>query len=286
MRAVALLGRKAALALDGREHGLEYAPHLDRSPLRPLLPVSFGVLLALAAVRVVRRPAARVRGEERPLLLLLGVEAAVLLAFYPAGRYRATLLPALLAVAGFGAVSLVRSFRERTAVAPVGAVLAGCLLAWVPLPGREPAVLAVEDAGALRDRGEAFLRRGELARARHELMRARALDPRDPFAALDLGKVAARQGDADGAEAEIRRALALAPGLSEAHLDLGVLRFEAGRLEEAARAFEEAHRLAPADPAAANNLLGTLLRLGRLGEAASLRRAMQAGGVPVDRALR
>jgi tetratricopeptide (TPR) repeat protein len=284
VRAAGLLGRKAALALDAREHGLEYAPHLDRSPLRPLLPVSFGVLLALAAVRLVRR--APVRSAESPLLLLLAVEACVLLAFYAAGRYRATALPALLALAGFGAVSLGRALRDREAAAPLAALTAGALLAFVPLPGRGPQVLAIEDAGALRDRGEAFLTRGDLPRARAELERAAALDPADPYVPLDLGKVAAKAGDVAGAAVHLRRALALAPNLPEVHLDLGVLLYTSGRLEEAATAFGEAHRLDPESRAAANNLLGTLLRLGHRAEARAVAAEMEARGVEIDAALR
>lgn len=283
-RAARLVARKAALALDAREHGLEYAPRLDRSPLRPLLPVSFGVLFALAAVRLVRSPADR--SAERPLLLLLAVEAVVLLAFYAAGRYRMTALPALLAVAGFGTVSLARALRARTAAAPLGAVAAGALLAYAPLPGREAAVLAVEDAGALRDRGEAFLTRGDLTRAREALQRAAALNPGDPTLPLDLGKVEARAGDPGRAAAHFRRALTMAPDLAEAHLDLGVLLYTGGHLEAAAASFAAAHRLDPADAAAANNLLGTLRRLGRLGEARALAADMDARGVPVDAALR
>ncbi|HEX5044491.1 MAG TPA: tetratricopeptide repeat protein, partial [Candidatus Polarisedimenticolaceae bacterium] len=283
-RAARLVARKASLALDGHEHGLEYAPHLDASPLRPLLPVSFGVLLALAAVRLVRRPVSP--QAERPLLLLLAVEAAVLLAFYAAGRYRMTALPALLAVAGFGAAQLVEAVRTRAVAAPLAAVAAGAFVAFLPLPGRGAATVAREDAGALRDRGEAFLSRGDLPRARAELQRALPLAPRDPTLPLDLGKVEAKAGDAAHAESYLRQALTLAPGLTEAHLDLGAVLYLQGRLPEAARAFREALRLNPRSAEAANNLLGTLLHMGQREEAATLAREMAASGVPIDAALR
>ena len=283
LRGATLLARKAALALDAREHGLEYAPHLDGSPLRPLLPISFGVLLALAAVRLVRRPP--VPRAERPLLLLLAVEAAVLLAFYAAGRYRMTALPALLSMAGFGAATLLDAVRARRA-APFAAVALGALATFLPLPGRGTAVLAAEDAGALRDRGEAFLSRGDLPRARGELLRAVALSPRDPTLPLDLGKVEAKAGDRARAEGYLRQALALAPGLAEAHLDLGAVLYLQGRLPEAAAAFEEARRLDPRSGEAANDLLGTLLRMGRREEAGALAREMEAAGVAIDPALR
>jgi tetratricopeptide (TPR) repeat protein len=252
--------------------------------LRPLLPVSFGVLLALAAVRAVRRAPDRI--AERPLLLLVAVEAVVLLAFYAASRYRMTALPALLALAGFGAVSLARAVRERAAAAPLAAVAAGAALAFLPLPGRGSDVLAVEEAGALRDRGEAFLTRGDLESARNELTRAAVRSPGDPTLPLDLGKVEAKAGNVARAEAHLRRALSLAPGLAEAHLDLGVVLYTSGRLPEAADAFAEARRLDPASAAAANNLLGTLLRLGRRAEAGRVAADMAARGVPIDAALR
>ncbi len=283
-RAARLVARKASLALDAREHGLEYAPHLDTSPLRPFLPVSFGVLFTLAAVRLVRRPPAP--AAERPLLLLLGVEAAVLLAFYAAGRYRMTALPALLALAGFGTVSFLDGLRARRALAPLAAAAGGLVLAFAPLPGRGAEGFAVEDAGALRDRGEAFLSRGDVPRARTELQRALALAPRDPTLALDLGKVEAKAGDPESAERYLRQALSIAPGLAEAHVDLGAVLYLQGRLAEAAAAFQEARRLDPGSAAASNNLLGTLLRLGRREEAGALAREMAARGIPVDPALR
>jgi 4-amino-4-deoxy-L-arabinose transferase-like glycosyltransferase len=105
-----LQARKAFLALDDYEHGLDYSPELDANPLRRLFPVSFGLILALAAVR----PFAGRRWTriETPILLVMAAQVAALLLFFTAARYRLPATGPLLALAGCGALTLAPSVGD------------------------------------------------------------------------------------------------------------------------------------------------------------------------------
>jgi len=273
--------RKLGMALASKDQPLEYDPGLDTNPVRRLLFVPFGLLLGLAAARVAAG-GARTRAEA-PLVLLLGSQLAMLLAFYVTGRYRLPLIPALLAVAGGGAAALsdrrVPSGR-RIAAASLGLAVCTASLAYAPaFLGK---LSAQQRSMSLDDRGRLLLYADRSDEAVETLRRSVSSDPAYAFARVDLSRALRKAGDRRGAEAAIREAIRLDPTMAEAHFDLGVLLFENGHLSEAATSFAEAWELEPDNALAANNLTGTFIKLGKYAEATAAYRRMIRQGIEPD----
>jgi tetratricopeptide (TPR) repeat protein len=100
-------------------------------------------------------------------------------------------------------------------------------------------------AFALRGRGLALHRLGELQLARESLLAARTLEPQDPKVHLALAQVDEERGALDEALASAQRARALAPFDPSAAFILATLLAEVGQAESAAAARAEFARLAP-----------------------------------------
>ena len=280
-RTLVLVGRKALLALSSVEQPLEYSPRLDANPFRRLMPLPFGLLLALALAGALGPGAAR---AEAPSWIVGGVCAATLLAFFVACRYRLPAIAPLGALAGGGAAWLVDAARAGGRAIRVPAIAAALVLAvslaWYP--ATQGPLRRAQDATSLDDLGNAQRDSGRAEEALTTYDRSIALDPGSPFPWIDRGKAAAALGRRDDAERSFREAIRIAPDLSEARFELGVLLFEAGRLDEAADSFARATALDPYGSDPANNYAGTLLRLGRVDEARTVIRGMRSRGLPVD----
>jgi len=188
-----------------------------------------------------------------------------------------------------------------------------------PAPTPPPPALSVhappmprplEDSELLRLRGEAALRNGRWAEAKHYFKRALALAPGQPTlrgalgaaylaagryaraavefqrafqqipaeaeAHASLGAILRNMGRADEAVAHQRRAVSLKPASAEAHRELGDALAETGALQEAIRAYQQALALKPDDLAAQLKLAGSLRRAGRMPEAVAAFRRVGA----------
>lgn len=95
--------------------------------------------------------------------------------------------------------------------------------------------------------------KGDVQRARDQLLLAIRLQEGNPALWLDLGNAYDQAERTDSAEWAYRKALQLDPELPEAHYNLGLLLDELGRRPEAAQELRIAHRLAP-DSATASAL--------------------------------
>jgi tetratricopeptide (TPR) repeat protein len=124
-------------------------------------------------------------------------------------------------------------------------------------------------------------RRGEMAAAARELVRATALAPGRPAPWVALGNVRHLQGDKDGALAAYEKAGAPPPNSALAHRNIAFIALERLEFERARQEFEEAFRLDPhlvsvvSSPRLAR--AGGFLADERLGEA-ELREALAPGG--------
>lgn len=260
--------RKAFLALDDYEHGLNYDPELDRNPLRWLFPVSFAWLLGLAAVRGFSGQ--RVARREWPLVAVLAVEALTLLMFYTTSRYRLPMTAVLIVYAGCGAVQLIERLRERRVWVPllVGGALAA--LSVVKLPPDGAAVYRKLSVIGLSDRGAALLVNGRVAEAIETLEEAVRRNPDDPPARIDLAKAYRAADDFEGAEQSLLAAIDIAPDLPAAHAAVGGLYLEQRRLDEAEIHLRQALAGNPGDERAAGHLLEVHVRRGNVREASAL----------------
>jgi 4-amino-4-deoxy-L-arabinose transferase-like glycosyltransferase len=277
-----LEARKAFLALDDYEHGLEYNPQLDRNPVRWALPVSFAVILALAALRGFGPR--RIERNETAILLVLVVQAATLLIFYAAGRYRLPMTVPLLASAGYGASMLVRRLRteRRRAVRMLAVSVLVAAVSVLKIPPGGSMRYRTLSASAVADIGLAYDLDGNHERSVVFYRDAIDRDPSYAYAHLDVARPLRRLDRLEEAEAALKRAVELAPELAPAWFELGGLYLELRRPAAAAPAFAEAFRLDPTNAAAGSNLIGTYLTLGRRAEADALWRVMIARGLEIQ----
>jgi small GTP-binding protein len=88
--------------------------------------------------------------------------------------------------------------------------------------------------------GAAYLERGDLVSAIHELQLATELRPEHPRASYLLGVAYARRGDHDAAIEALSRAAAVRGGFAEAHVALGEVHRRRGDLEAAADSYRAA----------------------------------------------
>jgi tetratricopeptide (TPR) repeat protein len=131
--------------------------------------------------------------------------------------------------------------------------------------------------------GRTYRDYGEFERARTELRRALALDPRVHRAHYYLGMVAAVEdlNALDEAIAEFRAELALSPGDPATQLSLGLALVMARRFQEALPLLEQASQWKPPQPNAFHFLGRCLMALGRDAEARSaLERALALADRP------
>jgi tetratricopeptide (TPR) repeat protein len=170
-------------------------------------------------------------------------------------------------------------------------VLAGCT-AGVPLP---PQAAALNNAGidalargdletagarfavaleysprfvdALANLGIVEMERGNFARSRLLLERARRINPDVAQPHHALGVLEERERRPDRASEHYYEALAVDPGFAPARSNLARLLFAFGLVEEALVQYQRLVQVAPDDPVAFSALAETLVRLGRVTEA-------------------
>jgi Flp pilus assembly protein TadD len=129
---------------------------------------------------------------------------------------------------------------------------------------------------ALTNQALVEMQRGNFARARHLLERARRLNPDVAQPHHGLGVLAERQHRPDIASEHYAEALRVDPGFAPARLNLGRLLFAAGMVEHARSQFKRLVEVAPAEPLGWAGYIESLVRLGRTEEAeAALAQALE-----------
>ena len=108
---------------------------------------------------------------------------------------------------------------------------------------------------------------GRLARAAAMFRRAIGMLPKDPVPWINFSSTILALGQAKAARAAARRALAIAPQSAEAYYTLGLAEWRAQNLSGAQQAFLRAVKLAPTFAEAWLNLGLACFQLGRLGDA-------------------
>jgi len=256
---VGLTLRKAALLWNADE----VPNHLTFSEVRArawalwLMPIGFGAVAPLAAAGAALAMLDRRRRAGTILLVVMtaGVMAS-LLPFFVADRYRAPMVPPLLAAAGYGCVALWRIWRRTEArMDPrLGLALVPALVlavsAQIPLIRTDPARIHWAFAQAYREAGD-------LAGARAEYEAAVRESGEDSVLLNNLAQVYRALGMKAEAEEALRRAVHFSPDLAYPHKNLGILLIGKGALDEGLLELEEAVRLEPRDPEA----LGALAAL-------------------------
>lgn len=122
---------------------------------------------------------------------------------------------------------------------------------------------------ALVNLGLVEVQRGNFARARTLLERARRLNPDVAQVHHALGVLAEHERRPDRASIHYREALAVDPGFFAARANLGRLLFDAGYFEDARVTFKKLVEVAPDAAAGHSGLAESLIRLGRHAEAES-----------------
>jgi tetratricopeptide (TPR) repeat protein len=115
--------------------------------------------------------------------------------------------------------------------------------------------------------GYVELRRGELARARKDFVKARDLNPDLPAPHHALGVLADRRDLEREAEAHYRQALKVDPGFVPARVNLARRLFQRGAFDEAREQFLRLTQVEPEVPAGYLGLAECLLRLDREADA-------------------
>jgi tetratricopeptide (TPR) repeat protein len=129
---------------------------------------------------------------------------------------------------------------------------------------------------ALTNQGLVEMQRGNFARSRHLLERARRLNPDVAQPHHGLGVLAERQHRPDVASEHYAEALRVDPGFAPSRLNLGRLLFAAGMVEHARSQFKRSVEVAPREPLAWAGYVESLQRLGRTAEADdALQRALE-----------
>jgi tetratricopeptide (TPR) repeat protein len=123
---------------------------------------------------------------------------------------------------------------------------------------------------ALVNLGLVECQRGNFARARQLLERAKRLNPDVAQPHHALGILAERERRPDRASENYLAALHVDPGFAPSRANLGRLQYDAGQLDAASLTFKKLVEIAPDEAVGYIGLAETLLRLGRLDEAAPL----------------
>jgi tetratricopeptide (TPR) repeat protein len=248
--AARLWGRKLALLWNGQElpNHLHFSFLREVAPALWLLPVGFA-WVAPAGVWGLARSAARRTALEPAagalLALMVAVPMLTVLPFFVADRYRAAMVPPLMAAAGFAlaeaAEALAAPARRRAA------------LAWILVLVAAPSLLSIPMVESDRSRdhwmlAQAWKKRGDLDQAVRSYDRAIDLSPDDAVLRNNKGVALAGMGRLAEAEEEYRRAIALGPGLVFPRKNLGLLLARAGRPQEALALLQWAHAREPGDP--------------------------------------
>jgi len=262
------LGFKALLYLHPDEipqMGWSYDWFAARAwPLRLPLDARWLFLFALLAPFVASTP------RLRPALVVLLAHAAGVCLFFVAGRYRAPILPLVIALASVGLVGwveLLRAGKRRVATVQLALVLVAALgsryvygagsslelpeatgveerqraMSWLDAGRTDDALASLRASLAIFD---SPVTRAQLARTLHAAGRSPeavreyetvlAARPDDAISLVELGTILWEE-QKRGAEAEalFERATLARPGFADAHFDLGVVRLSMGKAQEA-----------------------------------------------------
>jgi tetratricopeptide (TPR) repeat protein len=270
---VVLVARRVALTLDNAEHGLDYAPALDRNPLRFAAPLPFALLLGLAVFGLFALGLTRTGGFA--LWSSVAVLAAAPIVFYVSSRHR---LPAafLLAVPAGCGVTALRSTKRALPFAA-----AACALA-VSFALPSAALMRSEEAAALTVIADVERKAGELDAAATSARRATELDGRNAIAWFNLGVIEAARGDRTEAERDYRAALAADPAQPDAAANLAGLLVATGRAAEGTAALERALSAWPRHAVGWTNLVVAYAASGQSERARDAVRRAEAAGIKLD----
>jgi tetratricopeptide (TPR) repeat protein len=275
-----LLARRTALTFDNAEHGLDYAPSLDRDPVRWVAPLPFAVLAGLAVTAVAARGFAGTGGWVFWSAAL--VQALPPLAFYVSSRHRLPLAVALAVPAGIGVTLLpewLATKRGKLAAAAGGA------LAVISFAMPTGAVVRSGEAGSLAVLADVLKRSGDLARAEETARRATQLDAGCVVAWYNLGVIEEAAGRRDEAEAAYRGALRADPSHAESSGNLGALLLSSRRADEAVALLRPAVAASPGHGPLWTNLVVGLVMTGRTSEARTTVEAARRAGIVLDPGL-
>ena len=276
--------RKAALMLNNAEipNHLDFLFIRNQAPALWLMPVEFGVVLALAVLGVGFLFATGRRKPETQLLLLVATGAMLsVVPFFVADRYRVPIVPPLIVLAGAGIAALLRLVRDpalwedgHSLAALVGAFAAAAAITMLPLArplmghdywmlaqayqarGNLPAAVAAyeaavheqpRDGALLNNLAAAYLASVHREQAITTLRRAVAMDPDLALPHKNLGMMLVSTGEMNGALMELREAVRLEPNDAQSLGAIGALLAERGENAAAAEMFTRARRLAPGD---------------------------------------
>jgi 4-amino-4-deoxy-L-arabinose transferase-like glycosyltransferase len=251
------------------------------------------------------------RGWPRMLAIYTIASSLAVVLFFVLTRFRVVIVPALFVLAAFGAVELVRRWREATRRAGWAPALGltGLLLiffVFVNIPVRATAdcwsyrlanaiglpTHLETTANAHFNLGVTYAARAKEAENPEEMLglaeaelRAALEDEAQFKTHVELGKVLARQRRDEEAIEAYKQAVALQPYDYRSRHALGLLHRRVGDLSAAEAAFREALRAEPRHAASAVRLGELLMQQGRAKEAADLfRYALRLK--PDDRAAR
>ncbi|MDP6460459.1 MAG: tetratricopeptide repeat protein, partial [Gemmatimonadota bacterium] len=269
--------RKILLLFTGTELANNRNLELFLREYAPLSAWSLGLawilfpLAVVGAVRLVRRREGSI--VARPVVVMAGVYALTIAAFFVTARYRVPLRPlaALFAVAG--AIGLWEGLRSRS--------VAG-LLPWVAFAGVLVAAngnSTVREVRAGLSPGQFFQSAAEVQAETGDFSRAAALQRRAleedralPDGFMNLGALLQQAGDPTGAIVAFRAEAARNPGNGRNLASLARVLDRQGEHEEAERIYAAAERTGWEDPPALFGHALVLDRMGRTDEAAELYR--------------
>ncbi len=253
-----LLAHKTRLFLRGDEiwRNQEIYPFRQSSwILRALLWIRglafpFGLLLPIAAAGIVTVWRNR-RATVAPVLLLgslLIVYSVVVIAFFPAGRYRIPVVPWLVLFAAGGISLWIDAFRRgerRSFILPAVVALATALLSNSGLP----AMSSRFNSDAYSDLGFSYQEHSKFDLARREYEIALRVDKNNLEALNNLGTVLLIQGKPEEAKPNFQRILDVYPDDRKALTNLGTIYL---RNSEPYRAGNYYSRALESDPTATN----------------------------------
>lgn len=264
---------KTAMFWHGREipRNIDIYGWREQSPLLAALVWRAGIcfpsgllvpLAAVGALALRRRPSA-------VLLTASALAFGLLVAwFFPCGRYRVPMLPAIAILACAGLQALCAAARARRTRALSGlAAVALVLAAAANWPVRWPTDRIRYDAHLWNAIGAAADVRQDLATARACYEKAIQRDPKFADAQFNLGTVYGRQRDRARSQACYEAAIASRPDHDKAHVNLALWLAESGHLDAALHHLTLAEGLNPLNAEAYSNHGVLLLRAGRRDEA-------------------
>jgi Tfp pilus assembly protein PilF len=273
----ALVLRRLLLTFSNAELSLDYTPGLDANPWRFGAPLSFGLILALAATGIATSGFGRTGGGRVWLAVVATLATPVL--FYVSSRYRLPLALMLCIPAGRGLATLTgfeRCESDRSRVVGLIVFVAVALVSIV-IPAGD--LVTRRQSTALANRSVSWIQRGDVAAAERDLRAAIELAPDSVPAWFGLGRLMQRNGRITEAESSYRRALAINPGSAESAGNLAQILIEAGRPGEAVPWLVQALERRPLHEVCWTNLVIALYSAGdREGARDAVRRA---GGLGV-----